>query len=138
MSLRPSRAQPEGLVEVAARSPRRSSSTMARIASSSLLDLAPQAPPATYHEFLTRDTRRSPLSTKLLMTTSAAVTAVIGVALAFAPAEILAYSGSAPNPALSVLLQVAGAAFLGFAILDWMARASVIGGIYNRPLALGN
>jgi hypothetical protein len=72
------------------------------------------------------------------MTASAAVVAVIGLALSFAPAEIVAYLGAAPNAVLSVLLQVAGAAFLGFAILDWMARASVIGGIYNRPLALGN
>jgi hypothetical protein len=72
------------------------------------------------------------------MTASAAIVAVTGLALSFAPAEIVAYLGSAPNPALSVLLQVAGAAFLGFAILNWMARESVIGGIYNRPLALGN
>jgi hypothetical protein len=33
---------------------------------------------------------------------------------------------------------VFGAVYLGFAMLNWMARESTIGGIYNRPLALGN
>src|SRR5581483_4742341 len=42
----PSEPQPSGLVVIARQSRRRSSSTMSRIASSSLLDLASQAPPA--------------------------------------------------------------------------------------------
>jgi hypothetical protein len=31
-----------------------------------------------------------------------------------------------------------GALYLGFAILNWMARSVMIGGIYARPIALGN
>lgn len=72
------------------------------------------------------------------MTSSAIVLAVLGVALTFAPAETQHYFGVAPNVVVSLLLQIAGAAFLGFAFLDWMAKESVIGGIYNRPLAMGN
>lgn len=49
--------QPFGLVEVARRSPRRSSSTMFRIASSSLLDLAPPAPPVMHTISMMRGTR---------------------------------------------------------------------------------
>ena len=32
----------------------------------------------------------------------------------------------------------AGAAWLGFALLDWHARGAPFGGIYGRPVALGN
>ncbi|MBI3474839.1 MAG: hypothetical protein HY010_03850 [Acidobacteria bacterium] len=37
-----------------------------------------------------------------------------------------------------MLLQVVGALYLGFAVLNWMARDILIGGIYARPVALGN
>jgi hypothetical protein len=35
-------------------------------------------------------------------------------------------------------VQTCGALYLGFAVLNWMARGVLIGGIYSRPLALGN
>ena len=35
-------------------------------------------------------------------------------------------------------MQLLGALYLGFAMLNWMTKASLIGGIYNRPLAIGN
>jgi hypothetical protein len=35
-------------------------------------------------------------------------------------------------------MQVLGAVYLGFAVLNWMARDVLIGGIYARPVALGN
>ncbi|MBT8101286.1 MAG: hypothetical protein KJO82_16135, partial [Gammaproteobacteria bacterium] len=37
-----------------------------------------------------------------------------------------------------LLIQMMGALYLGFAILNWAARGVIIGGIYARPLALGN
>ena len=30
------------------------------------------------------------------------------------------------------------ALYLGFGILNWMAKGTLIGGIYNRPIAIGN
>lgn len=60
----------------------------------------------------------------------------LGVIATFAP-EIL--SGNAPPNALSTLtVQAAGALYLGFAILNWMAKDNAIGGIYSRPVAMGN
>jgi hypothetical protein len=82
--------------------------------------------------------REFAVNTKVLMVSSAAVTAMVGVSLSFAPVELLHYFGLTGNLALPVLLQIAGASFLGFAILNWTAKDSTIGGIYNRPLALGN
>jgi hypothetical protein len=78
------------------------------------------------------------LNTKLLMIGSAAVSAALGLLLSFAPGETLRYFHGGSDAALTVLLQVAGAAFLGLALLNWMARDSTIGGIYNRPLATAN
>ncbi len=46
--------------------------------------------------------------------------------------------GTAPDNATVLLLQMAGAVYLGFAMLNWMARGILIGGIYARPVALGN
>jgi hypothetical protein len=37
-----------------------------------------------------------------------------------------------------MLVQMMGALYLGFAILNWTARGVLIGGIYARPVALGN
>jgi hypothetical protein len=33
---------------------------------------------------------------------------------------------------------MAGALYLGFAMLNWMAQGNIIGGIYSRPVAIGN
>jgi hypothetical protein len=44
-----------------------------------------------------------------------------------------------PAPqALVPFVQILGALYLGFAIANWTAKDSVIGGIYGRALALGN
>ena len=64
--------------------------------------------------------------------------AIGGLALTFAPVEVLAALGAKANPALTLLAQLTGALYFGFAILDWMQRESTIGGIYNRPLLVGN
>jgi hypothetical protein len=35
-------------------------------------------------------------------------------------------------------LQFLGAAYFAFAMLNWMAKGAIIGGIYNRPIAIAN
>jgi hypothetical protein len=66
--------------------------------------------------------------------------AVLGMLSTFMPQEILEYYGSyrEGEKFLVPVVQIAGALYLGFAILNWTARSSLIGGIYNRPVALGN
>jgi hypothetical protein len=78
------------------------------------------------------------MKTRLLMSLSALFMAVLGLLASFLPQEILAYSQVSVQGPLVMLLQAAGALYLGFAILNWMARASLIGGIYGKPVALGN
>ena len=78
------------------------------------------------------------MKTKLIMAASALILGAAGAALTFAPAEILRTFGVGGNPLLTFAFQITGALFLGFAMLNWMAKESTIGGIYNRPLAAGN
>ena len=77
------------------------------------------------------------MSTKILMSSSALVMAALGVAATFLPQEIIAALGGSGRT-LPLLVQVLGAAYLGFAMLNWMAKESLIGGIYSRPVSMGN
>jgi hypothetical protein len=72
------------------------------------------------------------------MHSSAACQAVIGLAASIAPQELLGLHGTVPDNATVLFVQMAGAVYLGFAMLNWMARGVLIGGIYARPVAAGN
>lgn len=78
------------------------------------------------------------MNTKLLMASSAAFMAILGLAASFLPQEIMVRLGSSPVGVGVLVVQVTGALYLGFAILNWMARTNLIGGVYGRPVALGN
>lgn len=78
------------------------------------------------------------MKTRWLMTSSAAFMAAVGLAASFLPQALLSATGVPPVTVLVVLVQVTGALYLGFAMLNWMARGVLIGGIYSRPLAMGN
>jgi hypothetical protein len=70
------------------------------------------------------------------MSLTAIALAAPGFVLLFAPAEIGPALG---QPAGSnTLLQVFGAALLGFAAATWTARATFVGGIYGRAVVAGN
>ena len=76
--------------------------------------------------------------TRALMTSSAAFMAVLGLVTTFAPDKVLETHGTVPDNATLLLIQMMGALYLGFAILNWAARGVLIGGIYARPVAAGN
>ncbi|MEO9209746.1 MAG: hypothetical protein ABI208_01535 [Ginsengibacter sp.] len=76
------------------------------------------------------------MNTKLLMATSAIVLGAIGIALTFMPEEVshfLKLTESSP-----IIFQILGALYFGFAMLNWTAKGNLIGGIYSRPVAIGN
>ena len=64
--------------------------------------------------------------------------AVVGVLFQFLPHEFLNYFGVEAVGIMPLFVQIAGALFLGFAMMNWMAKTVLIGGIYARPLAMGN
>jgi hypothetical protein len=78
------------------------------------------------------------MTSRHLMTATALVLGLCGLACSFAPQELLGLAGAPPGTPAVLAVQALGAAWLGLAMLDWMARGAPFGGIYGRPVALGN
>jgi hypothetical protein len=72
------------------------------------------------------------------MALSAALLGAVGGALLFAPLDTapwLALGSARDNEAT---LQLLGSALFAFAMMDWQGRSAIYGGIYGRPIAMGN
>ena len=76
------------------------------------------------------------MNTKVVMTGCAVLLGLIGVVLSFLPQEaasLLGWPDTQP-----ILLQLLGALYFSVAMMNWTAKANLIGGIYGKPIALGN
>jgi hypothetical protein len=78
------------------------------------------------------------MNTKILMTSSSLTLGAAGVFALFAPHVLLAMQRVEGTPSLSVLVQLMGTLYFAFALVNWTAKDSAIGGIYARPVSLGN
>ncbi|TCJ01839.1 hypothetical protein [Cytobacillus praedii] len=78
------------------------------------------------------------MKTKWLLSSSAVMMGLLGLAGTFIPEEISVILGLDPSPIILILLQIIGGLYLGFAMLNWFTRSARIGGIYNKPVVLGN
>jgi hypothetical protein len=78
------------------------------------------------------------MGTKLLMTVAAIATAGAGLVLLFLPQEVVGLAGGPPASTPALAMQLMGALYLGVAMTNWMARDSLLGGIYGRPVLIGN
>lgn len=78
------------------------------------------------------------MNTKWIMITTSLLLGVSGIALTFAPDLIIGSLGVNPSQVSIILGQILGALYFGFATLNWMTKESLIGGIYNRPIAVAN
>ena len=76
--------------------------------------------------------------TKTLMIISAIFLVVNGFGLSFFPNEISLLLTNDDNHIFILILQILGALYLGFSYVNWMSKNSLIGGIYNKPLLIGN
>lgn len=76
--------------------------------------------------------------TKIVMIVSAIFLVELGLAGQFFPSEILLNFGIKVSVITKLVLQLSGALYLGFAFLNWMAKDNIIGGVYSRPVAIGN
>lgn len=74
------------------------------------------------------------MNSKLVMTGTAIVLGLGGIACLFIPTEIFKLYNPATEDTQGLLVQLLGASFLGFAALDWVSRKSLLGGIYGRPV----
>ncbi len=78
------------------------------------------------------------MSSTLVSRVSAAVLLMAGLALLFAPDAVLPSLIPDYPPAALWLGQLLGASWLGVGALNWWSRATVLGGIYGRPIVLAN
>lgn len=72
------------------------------------------------------------------MTASAVIMGVVGLLFIFIPAEIAHYFNLTPSNINILVLQTLGALYFSFAVLNWMGKANLIGGIYGKPVSMGN
>jgi hypothetical protein len=75
------------------------------------------------------------MSTRLILASNAVFFGVVGALLTFMPSEIISFLEWQMKP---IIFQLLGSLYFGFAMINWMSKANLIGGIYNRPLAVGN
>lgn len=73
-----------------------------------------------------------------LMLTSASFNGILGIIFSFFPQEVLALFEQIPSRFATLAFQILGASFIGFAMMNYTAKKAVLGGIYNRPLQMGN
>ena len=78
------------------------------------------------------------MNTKTLMTSSAIIIALIGINLILFPKELLSHLELGDSDTLELLMQIIGSLYCGFAMLNWMSKGNLIGGIYNRPISAAN
>ena len=78
------------------------------------------------------------MNTKILMTSSSLTLGSAGIFALFAPENLLALLDASPENPLAMLIQLLGALYFSFALMNWTAKDSAIGGIYARPVSLGN
>jgi hypothetical protein len=54
------------------------------------------------------------------------------------PDVLLSTQGVAVTGTASILIQLMGALYFSFALMNWTAKDSAIGGVYARPVSLAN
>ncbi len=70
------------------------------------------------------------------MTSSAVILGATGILLTFMPQEVANFCHLTEST--TIQFQILGALYFGFAMLNWTAKANLIGGIYSRPVCIGN
>ncbi len=85
--------------------------------------------------FLPWDVR---LISSLISRTSAGFLALVGLVLLFASDEVLPHVVPDVPATASWIGQLIAAGWLGLAVLNWVSRSALLGGIYGRPVVLTN
>ncbi len=78
------------------------------------------------------------MNTRLVMTVSAIIMGIAGMLMTFIPDLILNYLDVNVDKTTVFAIQILGALYFAFAMFNWMNKRDLIGGIYNRPLAVAN
>ena len=69
---------------------------------------------------------------RLLMMSSAACMAGIGIAFTFGPQELLAAAGMRVEGVALLPYQIIGCLYFGFSMINWMGKFNLIGSVFGR------
>lgn len=75
---------------------------------------------------------------RTLLIISGVINGIAGTVLTFIPEELLLRTDGKAGEAAILLVSVTGAAMLGFGMMNYMGRNAIYGGIYGKPIILGN
>lgn len=78
------------------------------------------------------------MKTRWFMALTALFLGLLGLPCVFAADIVLTRLTGGTTPGGELLVQTMGALYFGFAGLNWMGKANLIGGIYGRPVAIAN
>ncbi|MBC7877239.1 MAG: hypothetical protein H7Y59_08730 [Anaerolineales bacterium] len=78
------------------------------------------------------------MKTKTLMIASSLFLGFTGLFALFAPEELLKIVNLPQTNPLPVLMQLMGAMYLSFALMNWTSKDNIIGGVYLRPISIAN
>lgn len=78
------------------------------------------------------------MKTPQIMTVSAVLLIAAGIAASFAPDELAALLQSEHSSQFTITVQLLGALWFAFGMVNWTAKETIIGGVYGRPVAIGN
>uniref|UniRef100_UPI004047A62D hypothetical protein n=1 Tax=Roseivirga sp. TaxID=1964215 RepID=UPI004047A62D len=79
------------------------------------------------------------MTTRLILIASALTLGILGITLTFFPQEVLhRFTQNYDSQFAPITLQLMGALYFGFAMINWTAKGTLVGGIYGRPIAIGN
>ena len=78
------------------------------------------------------------MNTRFLLGATAWTLGAAGFCTLLLPQEVLGLFDVGPTAPVPVLMQLLAAALFAFAMVNWTARGTTVGGIYGRPIAIGN
>jgi hypothetical protein len=78
------------------------------------------------------------MKSRYLLMTSAIYLGALGLFALFAPEYALRALGLEENEGAQLLMQLLGGLHVAFGYLNWMAKGTLVGGIYGRPISGGN
>ena len=78
------------------------------------------------------------MKTRNWLIASSLALGLAGMLALFAPDELLGISGLRSDSSIPVVLQLLGSFYFALAFINWNCKDTRIGGIYLRPVSLGN
>jgi hypothetical protein len=76
--------------------------------------------------------------TQKLMITNGLLNGITGLALIFLPADLLVLVDDSTSRLAILITSLLGAALFGIGMLNYLGRNAIFGGIYGKPILMGN